>query len=211
MLSKTSKTSKTLPRSHYLSLNGLRFHYLEWSSKRAPTIVMLHGLRAYARTWDKLAPRFQDRFRVLALDQRGRGETEWDPEANYYTDAYLADLEAFVDALELERFILVGHSMGGTTAYVYTARHPDRIERTVVENIGPGSAVEGAGSERIFREMSETPVASTTGIERERIGEGCGRTRTTMLSSNACARLCAWARTVMSSGASTGPEFARLV
>jgi pimeloyl-ACP methyl ester carboxylesterase len=122
-------------------------------------MVMLHGLRAYARTWDKLALIFQDRFRMLALDQRGRGETQWDPEANYYTDAYLADLEAFVDALDLERFILIGHSMGGTTAYVYTARHAERIDRAVIEDIGPGSAVQGAGSERIKREMTETPAA----------------------------------------------------
>lgn len=122
-------------------------------------MVMLHGLRAYARTWETLAGRFRDRYRILALDQRGRGETDWDPQANYYTDAYLADLEAFVDALELERFILVGHSMGGTTTYVYTAKHPERIDRAVVEDIGPGSSVAGAGLERIMREMRETPVA----------------------------------------------------
>ena len=146
-------------RSHYLTLNGLRFHYLEWGAATAPVLVMLHGLRAYARTWERLAQLFCDRFRVLALDQRGRGESEWDPEANYYTDAYLADLEAFVDTLGLERFVLLGHSMGGTTTYVYTAKHPERIRCALVEDIGPGSSVKGAGFERIIREMAQTPVA----------------------------------------------------
>jgi pimeloyl-ACP methyl ester carboxylesterase len=98
-----------------------------------------------------------ERFRLIAFDQRGRGESDWDPERNYYTDAYLSDLEGVVDQLQLERFGLLGHSMGGTTSYVYAARHPERLEALVIEDIAPGSSISGAGAQRIVTEMQSMP------------------------------------------------------
>jgi len=136
----------------------ISIHVREWGDVAAPAIVLLHGLRGYSGTWRKLAAALSDRWRMIAFDARGRGESDWDPQRNYYTDAYLADLEAVVDSLELDRFVLVGHSMGGTTSYCYAARHPSRLSGLVVEDITAGSSVAGAGFERIVAEMAALPT-----------------------------------------------------
>ncbi|NGO46497.1 alpha/beta fold hydrolase [Streptomyces ureilyticus] len=144
-------------QDRFITLGGLRTHYVEWGDEDRPAIVMLHGLRSYARTFEPLAQRLGGRYRVLAPDARGRGDSDWDPKGEYYTESYVADLEQFADRLGLDRFVLLGHSMGGTTTYVYAARHPERVGAAVVEDIGPGSSLSGEGAERIKREVANTP------------------------------------------------------
>lgn len=144
----------------YTTLNGLRAHYVEWGPVDAPPIVLLHGLRSYAMTWEPVAAALADRHRVIALDHRGRGDSAWDPEGRYTTEAYVSDLEQFVDGLGLERFVLIGHSMGGTNTIVYAARHPERVRLAVIEDIGPGSSAHSAGAGRIRHELERTPRRS---------------------------------------------------
>ncbi|WP_118183634.1 alpha/beta fold hydrolase [Paraburkholderia phosphatilytica] len=136
---------------------ALNLRYVEWGAKDAPPAILLHGLRSYAMTWEPVARFFASGFRLIALDQRGRGDSDWDPERNYFTSAYVEDLEALVAHLRLERFILVGHSLGGTNALVYTARHPEKVSALVVEDIGPGSSSSTEGAKRIVREIESTP------------------------------------------------------
>ena len=81
----------------FILLNGLRFHYVAWGDASLPPLVCLHGLRSYGQTYGPLATTLMDRFHVIGLDQRGRGQTAWDPEQGYYTDRYVADLECLVD------------------------------------------------------------------------------------------------------------------
>jgi pimeloyl-ACP methyl ester carboxylesterase len=145
-------------RVHAVANGGIRLRVREWGDPAAPPIVLQHGLRGYSGTWRKLAASLADRWRLIAFDARGRGESDWDPERNYYTDAYLSDLEAVADTLGLDRFVLLGHSMGGTTSYVYAAKHPDRLSALVVEDITAGSSVKGAGFERIVAEMAALPT-----------------------------------------------------
>lgn len=130
----------------------------EWGAASAPPIVLLHGLRGYSGTWRGLAASLSDRFRLIAFDARGRGESDWDPDRNYYTDAYLSDLEAVVEATVTGPFVLIGHSMGGTTSYAFAARHPDRLRALIVEDITAGSSTAGAGFERIVAEMKALPT-----------------------------------------------------
>lgn len=145
-------------RTRRIRRGAVDIHVREWGDSGAPAIVLLHGLRGYSGTWRRLADSFADRWRLIAFDARGRGDSDWDAGRNYYTDAYLADLEAVVDGFGLGRFILVGHSLGGTTAYVYAARHPDRLDGMVIEDITAGSSVGGAGFERIVAEMAALPT-----------------------------------------------------
>ena len=84
--------------------------------------------------------------------------SDWDPNREYFTKSYVADLLGVVDALELRRFILLGHSMGGSTAFVFTATFPERVRALIVEDTGPGSSAASEGSDRIRRELSSTPV-----------------------------------------------------
>ena len=148
---------EAMATDQYLTVNGLRLHYLEWGRSAAPTIIMLHGLRGYAHTWDGLARELVDDFHILALDQRGRGESDWDSTANYTRDAYVADLESFVEQLGLERFILVGHSMGGANTLAYTTAHPDRVSAAIIEDMGPATTPPAPGTARIGRELDATP------------------------------------------------------
>ncbi|MEJ2409626.1 MAG: alpha/beta hydrolase [Novosphingobium sp.] len=145
-------------RTSRIAAGDIGIHVREWGDPEAPAMVLLHGLRGYSGTWRNLAAALSDRWRMIAFDARGRGESDWDAERNYYTDAYQADLEAVVDTLGLDRFVLVGHSMGGTTSYCYAARHPQRLNALVVEDITAGSSVTGAGFERIVAEMAALPT-----------------------------------------------------
>lgn len=147
-----------LPVSRHVSIGGLDQRYLQWGHDDAPVVVMLHGLRSYAHTWTAVAEVLCTNYRVIAPDFRGRGESAWDPQRDYFTNRYVADLEEWVDALAMDRFTIVGHSMGGTVGYTYAARHPEQVVSLVVEDIGPGSSTDTAGAARILREVGSTPV-----------------------------------------------------
>jgi pimeloyl-ACP methyl ester carboxylesterase len=152
-------------RTELVHSNGLRLLCRQWGRDDAPPIVLLHGLRGYSGTWRTLAAEFSGQYRLIALDQRGRGESDWDPGCNYYTDAYLADLEAVVERFGLRRFVLVGHSMGGTTSYVYADRHPERLAALVIEDIAPGASIAGPGAQRVVAEMSTMPESFASWTE----------------------------------------------
>jgi pimeloyl-ACP methyl ester carboxylesterase len=117
-------------RDATVTLDGLRFHYRDWGDPAAPPVVVLHAYLQHARTWDTVARGLADRFRVLALDQRGFGES--DHAADYHELRLVGDLAGFADALGLERFSVVGFSIGGNAAGSYAALYPDRVERAVL-------------------------------------------------------------------------------
>ena len=128
-----------------IELRGLRFHYRDWTSQQAnaPDLVLLHGYTGHCRSWDAFAKVMTKQYRVLALDQRGHGETEWAPAEQYGTMEMVADLDAFVSALRLERFVLLGLSMGGMVASAYAGMRPVQLARLVIVDIAPEIAVEG--------------------------------------------------------------------
>jgi pimeloyl-ACP methyl ester carboxylesterase len=130
-------TTAVEPREQTAEARGLRFHYVEWGEAGAPAIVLLHGLSTTCRLWDTFARALQDRYRLIALDQRGHCDTSWPSEPEYSTDDYVADLEALIDAWELERCAIVGLSMGGMYAIAYAARHPERVTHVVPVDIPP--------------------------------------------------------------------------
>ena len=127
--------------SGHLDLGGLSFHYTDWGGD-GPPLVMLHGLSGHARTWDHTAAALSDRYRVLALDQRGHGDSDWAPQ--YGIGLMAADLLAFMDALQLREVTLMGLSMGGLVSFVFAAAHPERVRRLMVLDIGPEIAPVGA-------------------------------------------------------------------
>ena len=128
-----------------IELRGLRFHYRDWTSQQvnAPDLVLLHGYTGHCRSWDAFAKVMTKQYRVLALDQRGHGETEWARADQYGTMEMVADLDAFVSALRLESFVLLGLSMGGMVAIAYAGTRPAQLERLVIVDIAPEIASEG--------------------------------------------------------------------
>ena len=124
------------PISKYVTVNGVRLRYLDWGTRGLPPMVCLHGHTGQARIWDEFAEVMRDSYHVYAIDQRGHGDSAHAMDG-YARDRFVEDLAAFVDALELERFTLSGLSMGGWHSMLYTAEHPDRVERIVMVDIGP--------------------------------------------------------------------------
>ena len=124
-------------RSRNVVLRQLRFQFLEWGAPDAPPLVLLHGGHQSAHSWDLVSLHLAQRYRVLALDQRGHGDSEWPRDAEYSNHAMALDAEAFIGALDLHRPIVVGHSMGGRNAMLLTRRDPARLRALVVVDVGP--------------------------------------------------------------------------
>jgi pimeloyl-ACP methyl ester carboxylesterase len=110
---------------------------LEWGAPDAPPIMLLHGGHQSAHSWDLVSLHLAQRYRVLALDQRGHGDSEWPRDAEYTNHAMALDAEAFIGALDLPNPIVIGHSMGGRNAMLLTRRDPARLRALVVVDVGP--------------------------------------------------------------------------
>jgi len=130
-----------------IEMRGLRFHYRDWppTIAGAPDLVLLHGYTGHARSWDAFASAMTDRYRVLALDQRGHGESDWAPADRYGVEDMADDLAVFVQALGLRRFTLLGLSMGGMVAMEYAGRRPKELAALVIVDIGPEIVASGVG------------------------------------------------------------------
>jgi len=151
------------PTSHRIKgAHGLELHLLEWSTEGVP-LVLLHGLGNEAHLWDDFVPSVAPHYRVLALDQRGHGDSDWDPEARYDAESMADDLEAVLDALEIDRFVLVGFSMGGRVSMTFAGRHPERLAGLVIADIGP--EVDARGVLRIGGEMAEHRAPVFTDVQ----------------------------------------------
>lgn len=146
-------------RSRRLSVNGAMLHYLEWGSDRARPLVLLHPAPLNARVWDRFGAAMAPHFHVIAPDARGFGDSAWSD--SYEGDVFLDDLRALVDALKLSRPILCGNSMGGTLAYMYAGMHPDRVERLIAVDTGPGEppAASAAGGAPPARPAGPPPMS----------------------------------------------------
>jgi esterase len=134
------------PISKTLTVNDLALHCLEWGEAEAPPIVCVHGYTGSADAFNALARHLQSRYRILALDVRGHGESAWSPTGAYSYAEQAGDLARFAERLELEKFVLIGTSMGGIIAMAYAAEHAERLLGLVINDIGPDTE---AGSQRI--------------------------------------------------------------
>lgn len=119
----------------------------EWTGD-GPAALLLHGIGNYGRYWDFFADAVAGRLRLIATDARGHGDSG-KPTSGYAAHDFIADAIAMLDALAIERALIIGHSMGGTHAIRLAAAHPERVERLVVVDAGPEPMPEG--SERARR------------------------------------------------------------
>jgi len=133
----------------------------EWPGD-TPATLLLHGIGNYGRYWDFFADAVAGRLRLIATDARGHGESG-KPADGYAPQEFVADALAVLDALAIERALIVGHSMGGTHAIRLAAAHPDRVERLVVVDAGPEPMPEG--SERAHRLSLDRPERFKYAVE----------------------------------------------
>ncbi|MFD3679130.1 alpha/beta fold hydrolase [Streptomyces sp. NPDC058613] len=116
--------------------DGVRISCRDWGGDGHP-LVLLHGLAGHAGEWDEISRDLIRRYRVVAMDQRGHGASERRPR-DLSRAAYVADVVAVVDQLGLRRPVLIGQSMGGNTAMLTAAAHPELISALVLVEAGPG-------------------------------------------------------------------------
>ncbi len=145
----------------------MRLHVHEWGDPAAPPVVCLHGVTGHGQRFEQLAEeRWASRFRVIAPDLRGHGESGWEPPWSFAT--HVADLVETIDALGLEQPDWIGHSFGGRLILELAARHPERIRRAVLLDpaihVLPPIAEWAADSERVdpVFDSPEAYVASRT-------------------------------------------------
>lgn len=116
-------------KSDFVKVNGVRLHYLDWGGD-GPALLFLPGLGCNAHIFGRFAPRFTDKFRVLALTRRGHGESD-QPKRGYDIDTLTEDIRKFLDALGIDQVILVGHSMAHIELSHFNALYPERVLRLV--------------------------------------------------------------------------------
>lgn len=136
-----------LPESRQVLLGSMRFHYVDWGTAGELPIVFLHGGALSSRTWDLVCLALREDYHCIALDQRGHGESEWSPVVDYSIEAYVGDLERFIDHLGFDRFLLVGMSLGAVVTASYAARHSDLLAGVVIVDAGPD--IKTGGGQRI--------------------------------------------------------------
>ena len=125
------------PTDRFVTVGGLRLHYLDWGNTSAPPLVLLHGIDRIAHTYDHIAPRFTGRYHVIAMDLRGHGDSGWDPQARYLVEDHVGDLEGLVRTLALRNVTLWGNSTGGRVVQVFAGLHPELVAAVIAEDVGP--------------------------------------------------------------------------
>ena len=138
--------------SRNVVLRQHRFHYLEWGRADAPTVILLHGGHQQAHSWDLVSLHLAQRYRVLALDQRGHGDSEWARDVDYSGRAMALDAAAFIAAIANAssgggKPVVVGHSMGGRNGMLLARDHAGLMRALVAVDIGP--EISDAGRQQI--------------------------------------------------------------
>ncbi|PPQ28044.1 alpha/beta fold hydrolase [Rhodopila globiformis] len=142
-------------RSCNIVLRQMRFHFLEWGEADAPAIVLLHGGHQSAHSWDLVSLHLAQRYRVLALDQRGHGDSEWARDVTYSNHEMSLDAEAFIQAMGLVRPVLVGHSMGGRNTMLLMRRNAMPLRGAVIVDVGPELSDKGRAAIAGFVQVNQ--------------------------------------------------------
>jgi pimeloyl-ACP methyl ester carboxylesterase len=136
-------TQVVLPTSRHVLVDRMRLHYLEWGRPDAAPLLLLHGGGLNAHTWDVVALALSDRYRCIALDLRGHGESEWSRSLEYTVATHTADVRAFLDVVGIDRCVVIGMSLGGIVSMSLTLTAPDVVRGLVLVDVGPAPRTEG--------------------------------------------------------------------
>jgi esterase len=142
--------------SQFKTINGLRLHYLDFGDRAKPPLICIHGLSGNAHNFDGLAAHLVADYHIISIDVRGRGDSQWGPADEYNQANYSSDLATLIEQLQCSRVTLIGTSMGGMIAMLYAGGYPERVERIVLNDVGP--EVDPAGVKRISDYMNIAPT-----------------------------------------------------
>ncbi|MEX2206923.1 MAG: alpha/beta hydrolase [Myxococcota bacterium] len=155
------------PRSIRLpGTHGLDLHALEWS-REGTLLLFLHGFSNDAHVWDWVAPVVAPHYRVVALDQRGHGDSGGDPEGRYDHETMARDANAAIESLGVSRVVIVGHSLGGRVAMRFAGLFPEKLAGLVIVDSAPD--LDARGTTRISLDVQQQDWSFASVADYERV------------------------------------------
>ena len=130
------------PSSHIYFSQRLRLHYVDWGNPNGPPMLLIHGGRDHCRNWDWVAEHFAKDYHIIAPDLRGHGDSQWEASGNYTQISYVYDIAQLLQQKNMHDVTVIGHSLGGAIALMYTALFPERVKKLVaIEGMGPSPSL----------------------------------------------------------------------
>lgn len=148
-------------RSTFIDVGGARAHVRDEGKRDGIPIVLIHGSLGSLQVWEGWVAALKDRARLISVDLPGHGLTGAWPRDEYTIEAYTDFIEVLADALNLERFAIAGHSMGGAVAWNFAATRPDRVSHLILVD---AAGFAGDGTPPLITRMTRLPVIGDLGI-----------------------------------------------
>ncbi len=138
----------------------LRLNYVDWGNAGAPPLLLIHGGRDHARSWDWVAEELRHDWHIIAPDLRGHGDSSWSPDGNYEMSAFVYDIAQLIHQLGLAPVSIIAHSMGGNIATRYAGLYPENVKKLVnIEGLGLSPSMQAErdalGIQKRFRQWIE--------------------------------------------------------
>jgi pimeloyl-ACP methyl ester carboxylesterase len=138
------------PQSRYYWSQRLKLHYAVWGAEASPPLLLIHGNRDHARTWDQVAVRLKERYCVYAVDLRGHGDSAWAVGGQYSLPEFVLDIAMLARQIDRNPLTIIGHSLGGAVALEYSGVFPDAVSKVVaIEGLGPPAREPTPASQRM--------------------------------------------------------------
>jgi len=138
---------------NYPTHDGLSLYYRSYGSGE-DVVVCLPGLTRNSKDFHEIATHLSSGYRVLSLDIRGRGRSDWDADwRNYHPATYISDTWSLLDQLGISNFIMIGTSLGGLMAMIMTSQQPKRVRAVILNDAGPEA--DPAGYTRILASFDQ--------------------------------------------------------
>jgi pimeloyl-ACP methyl ester carboxylesterase len=126
------------PISRFYFSQRLRLHYVDWGNEEAPLLLLVHGGRDHARSWDWVARALRHEWHVVAPDLRGHGDSAWAIGSSYPLADFVFDIAQLLEALGGGPATIVAHSLGGAISLQYAGAFPEKVAKLVaIEGLGP--------------------------------------------------------------------------
>ena len=119
------------PASSFYISQRLKLHFVDWGNEEKPPVLLVHGGRDHARSWDWVARALREQYHVIAPDLRGHGDSAWAIGGQYTLPEYVLDVAQLIDTLRLAPLRIVAHSMGAAISLFYAGVFPEKVSKLV--------------------------------------------------------------------------------
>lgn len=157
------------PSSSFYVSQRLKLHFVDWGNEEKPPLLLIHGGKDHARSWDFVARELRGDYHVIAPDLRGHGDSAWAQGSTYTLPEYVLDVAQLIEVLGLAPVDIIGHSMGAAVSLYYTGVYPEKVRRLVaIEGMGAPPELRERGLNRELWEMTAAWIdAVRSGARRQ--------------------------------------------